>query len=348
MEPAPVTTTISVAMCTYNGARFLPEQLRSILAQTRLPDEMVVCDDGSTDATMEVLEAFAATAPFPVRVERNEVNLQYTGNFLKAASLCHGTYVAFCDQDDVWHPDKLETVAARIEEADPVLVLHEGTVVDSQGEPTSLKIPDLSELAAAPERPPFSHGAKGFAMVVHGSVVAEVLQQWDWEAYRAVVGRHGATFGHDLLLYAWCLDRRTELVMRPLVDYRIHDSNVTATVTYMESGWRRWRSMLKAVQFADFNYGVMSAAWRAQVELLDSMYAEQPHGVRLLRDYLDERSRLWQQRADVHDRSTSRAARFRALGELGRMNRGLALAERLAPRALAKDAVLTTVHSRRR
>ena len=62
----------SVAMCTYNGARFLREQLDSIAAQTRPPDELVVCDDRSTDGTTAVVEAFAASAPFPVRLHVND------------------------------------------------------------------------------------------------------------------------------------------------------------------------------------------------------------------------------------------------------------------------------------
>ncbi|HEX8394664.1 MAG TPA: glycosyltransferase, partial [Longimicrobium sp.] len=60
---------VSVALCTYNGARWLPEQLASLAAQTRLPHELVVCDDRSTDETEAVVRAFAATAPFPVRFQ---------------------------------------------------------------------------------------------------------------------------------------------------------------------------------------------------------------------------------------------------------------------------------------
>ena len=81
---------ISVAMCTYNGARFLPEQLESITMQTRLPDELVICDDQSTDESAEIIKAFLPHAPFAVRLEVNESNRGSTKNFEKAIGLCQG------------------------------------------------------------------------------------------------------------------------------------------------------------------------------------------------------------------------------------------------------------------
>ena len=104
---------LSVALCTYNGARFLHEQLASVGAQTRPPDELIVCDDGSADSTLDLARAFAAAAPFPVRVEANTARLGSTANFARAISLCRGDVIALADQDDVWLPDKL----ARLEQA---------------------------------------------------------------------------------------------------------------------------------------------------------------------------------------------------------------------------------------
>ena len=98
---------VSVAMCTFNGERFLRQQLESIAGQERPPDELVVCDDGSYDATLEILQEFASRARFPVRLVRNEKNLGSTKNFEKVISLCDGDLIALCDQDDVWEPNKL-------------------------------------------------------------------------------------------------------------------------------------------------------------------------------------------------------------------------------------------------
>ena len=98
---------ISVAMCTYNGALHLPEQLKSFLQQQRPPDEIVICDDGSSDGTIELLESFSRAAPFAVRLHRNSENLGFSRNFLQAIALCTGDIIALSDQDDVWYPYKL-------------------------------------------------------------------------------------------------------------------------------------------------------------------------------------------------------------------------------------------------
>lgn len=111
---------LSIALCTYNGSAFLREQLDSFLAQSTMPDELVVCDDGSTDATLDILEQFSARAPFPVRVHRNVSNLGVRANFVQATGLCSGDFIALADQDDVWLPDKLERAErALLTTADP-------------------------------------------------------------------------------------------------------------------------------------------------------------------------------------------------------------------------------------
>ena len=103
---------ISVVMCTYNGAQYLEEQLESILNQARLPDEVVICDDGSHDNTLNILHAFASHAPFESHIHYNKTTLGSTKNFEKAIRLCTGDIIALSDQDDVWHMQKL----ARIEQ----------------------------------------------------------------------------------------------------------------------------------------------------------------------------------------------------------------------------------------
>ncbi|WP_199456731.1 MULTISPECIES: glycosyltransferase family 2 protein [unclassified Marinobacter] len=124
---------ISIAMATYNGAQYIQEQLQSLLNQSRQPDELVVCDDGSTDQTLSNLEEFAKEAPFPVRIYRNEQNLGYSDNFLKAAKLCEGDWIAFCDQDDVWLPNKLQAVVDAIEQDSGLtMVLQNAELCDGQ------------------------------------------------------------------------------------------------------------------------------------------------------------------------------------------------------------------------
>jgi len=127
--------TISIAMATYNGAKFIQEQLDSLARQTYLPYELVVTDDGSTDNTIAIITEFAAKSPFPVRVVINENNLGWRANFIKAASLCHGDYIAFCDQDDLWFPEKLKTCIDKFVITDVLLVYHNASVVDKNLQP---------------------------------------------------------------------------------------------------------------------------------------------------------------------------------------------------------------------
>ena len=113
---------LSIALCTYNGAAYLKDQLESIAAQTRTPDELVISDDQSTDDTLRLIEHFSATADFSVRLFVNESNLGTAKNFEKAISLCRGDVIVLSDQDDVWHNDKLESIE-RVFEAKPQLSL---------------------------------------------------------------------------------------------------------------------------------------------------------------------------------------------------------------------------------
>jgi hypothetical protein len=99
-------------MTTFNGSEFVLEQLRSFANQQRPPDELVVCDDGSTDDTVAIIEEFGRQSRFPVHVHLNPQRLGFTGNFSRAASLCSGDLVSFSDQDDYWLPNKLSTVLA--------------------------------------------------------------------------------------------------------------------------------------------------------------------------------------------------------------------------------------------
>ena len=123
----------SIAMCTFNGANYLPEQLESIANQAVQPHELIVCDDGSTDSTRVVLDEFAEKSPFQVRIYVNERNLGVKKNFEKAIGLCSGDVVVLSDQDDVWHAEKLHKMKqAFAEDPDVGLVFSDAEIVDSE------------------------------------------------------------------------------------------------------------------------------------------------------------------------------------------------------------------------
>ncbi len=98
---------VSIAMCTYNGQRYLAQQLDSLLAQTYPAIEIVITDDASCDGTVNILQQYAQQHPH-IRFYVNEKNIGYNRNFEKAIGLCKGSYIAISDQDDIWEPAKIE------------------------------------------------------------------------------------------------------------------------------------------------------------------------------------------------------------------------------------------------
>ena len=128
-------------MCTFNGDEFLPLQLASIAGQGRLPDELVVCDDGSSDVSLDTLHEFARRAAFRVQIVRNERNLGSTKNFNQAISLCTGDIVVLADQDDIWYPHKLARMQAAFENSPaPVAVFSDADLIDKNGRTLDLSL----------------------------------------------------------------------------------------------------------------------------------------------------------------------------------------------------------------
>jgi glycosyltransferase involved in cell wall biosynthesis len=117
-----VRNRVSIALATFNGEKYLTEQLHSFVEQTYKPDEVVIVDDCSVDSTIRIAHSFADTAPFKVLVYVNKINLGYAQNFSRALQLCSGDIVFISDQDDVWLPNKIERMISRFN-AEPRLQL---------------------------------------------------------------------------------------------------------------------------------------------------------------------------------------------------------------------------------
>lgn len=106
---------VSVALCTYNGEKYITRQVKSILDQSTPVDEIVICDDGSTDKTISILEEIKQNSSTKIIIHRNTQNLGVCANFELAISLCKGDIVFLSDQDDIWHPDKVQTIVSWFE-----------------------------------------------------------------------------------------------------------------------------------------------------------------------------------------------------------------------------------------
>ncbi|MFV0530380.1 MAG: glycosyltransferase family 2 protein [Flavobacteriales bacterium] len=124
----------SVAICTYNGEQFIKEQLDSILNQTKSVDEIVVCDDGSTDSTLKILKNYKEKFPYIFRIYQNEKTLQSTKNFEKAIALCSNKIIFLSDQDDIWEKIKVKTVVNYFESYPEMdVICSDGTIMNEKG-----------------------------------------------------------------------------------------------------------------------------------------------------------------------------------------------------------------------
>lgn len=201
-------------MATFDGERFVLAQLESIAAQTRLPDEVVVFDDGSSDATVGTCIDFARQAPFAMTVRVNAERLGYARNFDRALRATAGEYVFLSDQDDVWYPNKIEVMVAALEAVPGTSVaIHDLRYCDAEMIPTNqTKLQRVRWLGGA-ER----SYVTGMATVVRGELLRCALPLPD-----------GAVMTHDAWLHACAAalgGRR--VVPRVLADYRRHGGNAT-------------------------------------------------------------------------------------------------------------------------
>jgi glycosyltransferase involved in cell wall biosynthesis len=212
---------ISVAMCTYNGARFLAAQLGSLAAQSRLPDELVVCDDGSADESAEIVKDFARHAPFPVHLEINEEKLGATKNFEKAIGLCRGDVIALSDQDDVWYPKKLE-LHESVFVADPAAgaVFSDADVINENQ--VSLGFRLWASLGFSPARQKDTSNGRGTQVLLNRNAVTGATMTFR-SKFRNLVLPIPNIWVHDGWI-ALLVSATADLVLigEPLIRYRRH------------------------------------------------------------------------------------------------------------------------------
>ena len=114
---------VSVVMCTYNGSRFVAEQIESICNQTYKNLRVIIVDDASTDTTYEIVKRYAAKDE-RIQAYKNDNNLGFNLNFNKACKLATGDFIAIADQDDIWEKTKIEKLLAKINEDPDILLVH--------------------------------------------------------------------------------------------------------------------------------------------------------------------------------------------------------------------------------
>lgn len=214
---------VSVAVCTYNGEKYVAEQLTSILNQSRPADEIVICDDASTDDTVAIVERLTRTAGPAVKIYRHEVNRGYRANFEDALRRTTGDIIFFSDQDDIWMEHKIEHVLDHFHRhRDALLVYTDGFVFDDEtGERKLLSEwygPLFRDELAAEEaliHANQTHNLKGCLMAFRAELKQFALP-------------FGPGWGHDrwLTLIGYALSAAS-CVSEPLILHRRHQDTTT-------------------------------------------------------------------------------------------------------------------------
>jgi len=235
----------SIVLCTYNGAHFLQAQWESLLAQSRSPDEIVVRDDGSGDGTWELLDSLATSAErrgIRVRLARNPRNLGYVANFEAALQDASGDVLFLCDQDDVWHVDKLATLVAQFEGRSQLLLLcSDARRIDMVGACLPRSLFQVLKVSRTERRR--IHAGQGFRVLLRRSLATgattalrrELLvdalpfpRGWAHDEWLAIIA--AALGGFD------CIERA-------LIDYRQHGQNQVGMPDRDLA--TKWRDLLK-------------------------------------------------------------------------------------------------------
>lgn len=220
---------ISIALCTYNGEQFLKEQLDSIKSQTCLPDEIVICDDVSTDKTVAIIKDFASRSLCPVYLYINDKNLGSTKNFEKAINLCKGDIIFLADQDDIWHEDKIEKIREIFVKSPEIdAVFTDAIVVDQNLRLISSSL--WREFNFDQKKRNTIINQDAFQLLLEGNVVTGATM-----AFRGKYKHHVLPFpdnftGQFRLHDGWIMliisaAGKISMISEPLISYRQHEKN---------------------------------------------------------------------------------------------------------------------------
>lgn len=327
---------VSIAMATFNGREFIDEQLGSFLDQSRLPDELVVSDDGSIDGTLEALEAFARTAPFEVRVLANESRLGYALNFGRALAATEGDVVFLCDQDDVWLPEKIQRVLDEFDRRPTAgLVIHDCIIADR--DLVHVGVTELGHLRR------MGASSDAFVSGCCTAVRSDLL--------RVVLPVPPVGAGHDSWLHvcAQLLGMRFVL-SEPLSYYRRHGRNQSLTPTSSVVPVNRWSAAVRRVVLTSRRRSLAgharalasTTAWWRAVRARFAALREDPTRVRDCPLHAVEAAEAtaadWLRRAEARERVLE-SPRLWRLGRISRAYAGGAYRGFRLPWAVLLDAL---------
>lgn len=274
---------LSVALCTHEGARFVAEQVRSILDQRPAPRELVVGDDASTDDTVAIIERTMARAraerpslPTSLRILRGDAPLGVVANFERTIAACTGALIALSDQDDVWPPGRLARILPEFDDPRVQLVHTDARLVDAEGRPTGVLLLDALE-AGEDERAGLRSGAAFDVLLRRNLVTGATVVLRASLAQRAMP--FPAAWVHDEWLAALAaVHEGVRLVPEPLLDYRQHGGN---QIGASAPTWGRRFARLREPR--DTRSARLIARAEALVDAIEREAAAPPERLRLAR-----------------------------------------------------------------
>lgn len=212
----------SVALATCNGAAYLEDQLRSIREQSRLPDEIIVVDDASDDDSLQVVRTLIRG--LPLLAERNPTRIGVTANFERVCRKASGDIILLCDQDDIWHREKIERMMAEFERRPELLLLHsDARLVDRMGAPLGRTL--FSALGITSSELRRIHTGQAYRVLFRRNVVTGATT-----AFRRLLLAFALPFPPVWLHDEWLAIIAASIGMVdalevPLIDYRQHGGN---------------------------------------------------------------------------------------------------------------------------
>lgn len=217
-------TTISVALATFEGARFLAEQVATIVAQSRKPDEIVVADDGSTDGSLAIVRGALADHPdIRLNVLESRAGHGVTANFARAIAATTGDLVALCDQDDRWHPQRLVRAASVFDRHPEAMLVHSNArLVDSRGDPLGVNLFSALRVTAAIKR---AINDDPFPVLLRRNVVTGATTMFRRELFDAASPLPAEWVHDEWLAIIAAATGGIQVLDDALIDYRQHDSN---------------------------------------------------------------------------------------------------------------------------
>lgn len=224
-----ISPEISVAMCTYNGAQYIVEQLESIAAQTMLPAEIVVSDDGSTDGTIALLkqtwerlsEHSSELRKVKLTVISNKTSLGVARNFEQAIGATTKPFIFLADQDDVWFPQRLEVETAQLK-AGAGFVFGDAQLVNSSGDPLGHSLFEALSLSSGERAGIVSHPLD---VLIKRNIVTGATAAFSRSVFDQAAPFPAGWVHDEWLAMVAALSGVQFAVTESLIGYRQHDSN---------------------------------------------------------------------------------------------------------------------------